>query len=185
MRPAFTTSLKHLASDRRGVSSIEFTFIFPVLVAIFACTVDFGQALLVSRKMDQIVSSLGDIVSQTDSSKNSEATALLQGAATLIQPYDIKDLSIELVMLDIDSRSVATVNWAVALNGNASLKGKPSPRKLPSNMIGANEQVILVRATFGLNTPFSSLLAPITGYDRYLYDRSYFVRPRVTNSLTD
>ncbi len=176
--------LKRLATDRRGVSAIEFTLIFPILVAIFAGTVDFGQTLLVSRKMNQIVSTVGDIVSQNGSWNSQEATALLNGAASLIQPYDINDLSIELVVLDVDSEQGATVRWAVAVNGDASSSGKPSPQKLPTDMAIANEQLILVRASFGLATAFSNLLAPITGHDKYIYDRFYFVRPRVPQTVT-
>ena len=51
---------KRLRGDRRGVSAIEFVLIFPLLVGLLAGTVDFGQALMVSRKMDQIVGTLED-----------------------------------------------------------------------------------------------------------------------------
>ena len=174
---------RRFARDRAGVSAIEFTLIFPVLLALFAGTVDLGQALLVSRKMNQIVATGGDIVSQNGTWTTADATALLKGMATIIQPYDVKDLAIELIVLDVDSKLVATVNWSLNYNGNTFKKGVASPVTLPADMATANVQTILVQARFSFSTPFSSLLTPVTGMSKYTYARHYFMRPRTSNTV--
>ncbi len=169
--------------DKSGVSAIEFTLIFPILVGLFAGTVDLGQALMVSRKMNQVVASAADIVSQSPDWKTDEINTLLKGVATIIQPYDVNDLSIKLVVLNVDSKLVATVDWSVSYNGGTYIKGKPSPEELPTDMATAGVQMILVKAEFGFSTPFSGLLESVTGMKKYNYNRYYFMRPRNSDTV--
>lgn len=176
--------LSRFRDDRSGVSAIEFTLIFPILVALFAGTVDLGQSLMVSRKMNQIVASTADVISQNPGWTTADATALLKGMSTIIQPYDVNDLTIKLTVLDVDSKLDAKVKWSLALHGDKYAAGVPSPVVLPTDMATANVQMILVESDFGFSTPFSGLLSSVTGMDRYNYNRHYFMRPRNSDTVT-
>ncbi len=85
-RPPAAAGSAACAARRRQCRAIEFTLIFPILVALFAGTVDLGQALMVSRKMNQIVSSTADVVSQNATWATSDATAMLKGMAPSSSP---------------------------------------------------------------------------------------------------
>jgi len=173
-----------LARDRRGVSAIEFVLIFPLLVGLLAGTVDFGQALMVSRKMDQIVSTLGDMVSQKSAWTTSDLDAIITGTATIIQPFDSTNLQIQMTVLDVANNLTTTVNWARAYHTSALTKGSASPVTIPTNIAEAGVQLIAVKATYSLTTPFSSLLKPVTGVTSYSYSKTYIMRPRVKDTIT-
>jgi len=175
---------ERFGADRRGVSAIEFVLIFPLLVGLLAGTVDFGQALMVSRKMDQVVSTLGDMVSQKSAWTTSDLDAIITGTATIIQPFDNTNLQIQMTVLDVATNLTTTVNWARAYHTTALTKGAASPVTIPTNIAEAGVQLIAVKATYSLTTPFSSLLKPVTGVTSYSYSKTYIMRPRVKDSIT-
>jgi Flp pilus assembly protein TadG len=173
-----------LASDRSGVSAIEFVLIFPLLIGLLAGTVDIGQALMVSRKMNQIVSTLGDMVSQKSAWTSSDLNAIIAGTSTIIQPFKSDKLTIQLVVLDVASDKSTKVNWSKTYNGTAIAKNSESPVTIPTDIAEAGVQLIAVEATYELTTPFSSLLQPVTGVTSYHYDKTYIMRPRVKDTIT-
>ncbi|SCW88907.1 Flp pilus assembly protein TadG [Rhizobium mongolense subsp. loessense] len=169
--------------NRNGASAIEFVLVFPIMVVLLAGTVDLGQALLVSRKMNQIAATVGDMVSQKATWKDDDVNAIIAGAATIIEPFDTRDLTIQLAIVDIDSDLVASVDWAEAYNSVALSKGAPSPVVIPPEIASAGVQLIAVNATYRLTTPFSGLLQIITGIDSYHYSKNYIMRPRIQDSV--
>ena len=177
-------SAGRLAGDKRGVSAIEFVLIFPLLVGLLAGTVDFGQALMVSRKMDQIVGTLGDMVSQKSAWTTTDLDAIITGTAVIIQPFANTNLQIQMAVLDVATNLSTKVKWARAYHTTALAADSPSPVTIPSNIAEAGVQLIAVKATYSLTTPFSSLLRPITGVTSYSYSKSYIMRPRVKDTIT-
>jgi Flp pilus assembly protein TadG len=175
---------RKLRRDERGVSAIEFVLIFPLLVGLLAGTVDFGQALMVSRKMDQIVGTLGDMVSQKSTWTTSDLDAIIAGDAVIIQPFDNTGLQIQLAILDVATDLTTKVNWARAYHTTALIKNDASPVTIPTNIAEAGVQLIAVKATYSLTTPFSSLLQPITGVTSYSYAKTYIMRPRIKDTIT-
>lgn len=180
----FAVARKRFRSDERGVSAIEFVLIFPLLVGMLAGTVDIGQALTVSRKMNQVVSTLGDMTSQQSAWTTTDIDAIMAGTATIIEPYSKTDLQIDLVILDVDASLNAKVNWARGYNKTALVKGTASPVTIPTDIAQSGVQLIAVKATYTLTTPFSALLQPVTGVTTYNYEKTYIMRPRLGDSIT-
>jgi Flp pilus assembly protein TadG len=175
---------RRLIGDKSGVSAIEFVLLFPILVGMLAGTVDFGQALIASRKMNQIVSTLGDMVSQKSSWTTSDIDAIIAGSATIIEPFSKSDLTIQLAVVDVSSSLSTTVNWARAYNTTALTKGAASPVTVPTDIAESGVQMITVKATYNLTTPFSKLLQPVTGVTAYHYQKTYIMRPRVKDTIS-
>lgn len=175
---------KRIRRDERGVSAIEFVLVFPLLVGMLAGTVDIGQALTVSRKMNQVVSTLGDMTSQQNTWTTSDIDAIIAGTATIIEPFSKTDLKVDLAILDVDSSLATKVNWARSYNKTALTKNAASPVAIPTNIAQSGVQLIAVKATYSLTTPFSKLLKPITGVTTYNYQKTYIMRPRNGNALT-
>lgn len=175
---------RRFARDERGVSAIEFVLIFPLLVTMLAGTVDIGQALTVSRKMNQVASTLGDMTSQQSAWTTTDIDAIIAGTATIVEPFSKTDLKIDLVVLDVNSSLVATVNWGRGYNKTALTKNAASPVTIPANIAQSGVQLIAVKATYSLTTPFSKLLKPITGVTTYNYQKTYIMRPRNGNTIT-
>jgi Flp pilus assembly protein TadG len=175
---------RRFGRDERGVSAIEFVLIFPLLVGMLAGTVDIGQALTVSRKMNQVASTLGDITSQQGAWTATDIDAIIAGSATIIEPFNKTDLKIDLAILDVNSSLVAKVNWARGYNKTALAKNAASPVTIPTNIAQSGVQLIAVKATFTLTTPFSKLLQPVTGVTTYNYQKTYIMRPRNGDAIT-
>lgn len=175
---------RRIARDERGVSAIEFVLIFPLLVGMLAGTVDIGQALTVSRKMNQVAATLGDMTSQQTSWTATDIDAIIAGTATIIEPFDKSNLKIDLAILDVDASLKTKVNWARAYNKTALTKNAASPVTIPTNIAQPGVQLIAVKATYSLTTPFSKLLQPITGVTTYNYQKTYIMRPRNDNQIT-
>jgi len=175
---------RKLGSDRSGVSAIEFVLIFPILVALLAGTVDFGQALIVSRKMNQIAGTLGDMVSQQSAWTSSEINAIIAGSATIIQPFSPTNLTIQVAVVDVAADLTTKVNWAKAYNTTALAKNSASPVAISTDIAEAGVQLITVKATYDLTTPFSTLLKPVTGVTAYHYNKTFIMRPRVKDTVT-
>ena len=175
---------RRFARDERGVSAIEFVLIFPLLVGMLAGTVDIGQALTVSRKMNQVASTLGDMTSQQATWTTTDIDAIMAGTATIIEPFDKANLKIDLTVLDIDASLNAKVNWARGYNKSALNKNSASPVSIPTNIAQSGVQLIAVKATYTLTTPFSKLLKPITGVTTYNYQKTYIMRPRTGDMIT-
>lgn len=175
---------RRLLRDRSGVSAIEFVLLFPILVTMMAGTVDIGQALTVSRKMNQIASTLGDMTSQQATWKTTDIDAIVAGAATIIDPYSKTGVKIELAILDIDATLKAKVNWSRGYNTPSLVKGVASPVAIPTNIAQSGVQLIAVRATYSLQTPFTKLLTPVTGVTAYNYEKTYIMRPRTGETIT-
>ncbi|CAN7405450.1 TadE/TadG family type IV pilus assembly protein [Rhizobium sp. LjRoot254] len=183
-RASFQQASARLLRDRSGVSAIEFVLLFPILVTMMAGTVDIGQALTVSRKMNQIASTLGDMTSQQATWKAADIDAIVAGAATIIDPYSKTGVKIELAILDIDATLKAKVNWSRGYNTPALVKGVASPVTIPTNIAQSGVQLIAVRATYSLQTPFTKLLTPVTGVTAYNYEKTYIMRPRTGEAIT-
>jgi len=181
---ALTALRERFSRDERGVSAIEFVLIFPLLVGMLAGTVDIGQALTVSRKMNQVASTLGDITSQQSSWTATDIDAIIAGSATIIEPFSKTDLKIDLAILDVDSSLAAKVNWARGYNKSALTKSSASPVTIPTNIAQSGVQLIAVKATYTLTTPFSKLLQPVTGVTTYNYQKTYIMRPRNGDAIT-
>lgn len=172
-----------LFGDVSGASGVEFAIIFPIMIVLLAGTVDLGQGLMVSRKMNQTVATLGDMVSQKSTWNDDDVKAIVAGSATIIQPFDSSQLAIQLAIVNVDTNLKATVNWGEAYNALALTKGADSPVSIPAGIAQSGVQLIAVNATYTLTTPFSSLLAPVTGVTSYHFSKNYIIRPRITDSV--
>ncbi|MCZ7497330.1 pilus assembly protein [Agrobacterium tumefaciens] len=170
--------------DRRGASAIEFVLIFPIMVILLAGTVDLSQALLASRKMNQLTATIGDMISQKSNWTTADVGAIMAGASTIIEPFNSDNLTIQLAVVDVGPDLTAKVNWSQAFKTKLLQKGAESPVAIPVSIAENGVQLITVNATFLLTTPFSSLLKPITGVATYSYNRNYIMRPRIKDSVT-
>ena len=86
--------IRRLARDRSAASGVEFALVLPILVMLLFGTVDLGHALTVSRKIDEITSSTGDMIAQQGTWTKSDVAKLLSGASFILQPYDTSQLTI-------------------------------------------------------------------------------------------
>lgn len=153
------SAIRRLTHDRSAASGVEFALVLPILVMLLFGTVDLGHALTVSRKIDEIASSTGDMISQQSSWTKSDVAKLLTGASFILQPYDTTGLTITLTVNDVSSSGSATVNWSAALNTTALNSGTASAIAIPSEIQETDVQVVLTRVQYTLTTPVSAFFS--------------------------
>ncbi|EJT02400.1 hypothetical protein RCCGE510_27906 (plasmid) [Rhizobium sp. CCGE 510] len=173
-----------LTRDRTAASGVEFALVLPLLVMLLFGTVDLGHALTVSRKIDEIASTTGDMISQQNTWSTSDVTKLLSGASFILQPYDTTGLTITVTVNDIGKTGNATVNWSAAFNTTALKSGTASVIEIPSQIQDQGVQVVLTRVQYKLTTPVSAFFSSFTGQTGYSFDQHFFNRPRTSDTIT-
>ena len=176
--------LARLARDRRGVSAIEFSLIFPIMIALVAGTVDFGQVLMADRKMNEVVATATNILAQNSSWTTTNADNVVAGAASIIEPFSTSDLTIVVAVVNMTSKGAATVSWSRGYHTPALASGVPSPVAIPTAIYENGVQMVVAKATFSLSTPFAGLLKPVTGVSTYSYTRKSIDRPRISDTIS-
>lgn len=184
LRQAPAVLLKTLLRDRAGVSSIEFTLLLPVMVMLFAATLDLGEGLLVKRRVQQIAASASDIVAQEGSWTASSMATLVAGTASILEPFSSTGLTIRVSVVNVGSALDATVAWSYGYQATALKAGAASPVTIPSAIAKSGVQLVVATAEYDMTTVFTSLLSSVTGITSYHYAASEIARPRVGDAIT-
>ncbi|MGY5802402.1 TadE/TadG family type IV pilus assembly protein [Rhizobium hainanense] len=181
---SIVSCLRRLAGNRAGVSGVEFALVLPILLLLLAATVDLGHALTVSRKIDEIAATTGDVISQQGTWTKSNVTGLLSGMSFILQPYDTTALTITVAVEDVPANGNATVNWSAAFNTSALVSGAATPISVPAKIQETGVQVVLTRVQYSFTTPLSAFLGSFTGISSYSFNRYFFNRPRTADKIT-
>ncbi|MCD2171849.1 TadE/TadG family type IV pilus assembly protein [Rhizobium sp. C4] len=183
-RSRATMYLRVLQDDRKGISAIEFALILPLVLVLLAGTVDIGQALMVDRRMDQIVATVSDLTAQQSSWTASKLDAILAGSAAISEPFGKSNLTIIVAAVSMDALNKQTVDWSRAFQTTPWIAGNISPVAISSTVLQSGGQMIVARATYSVQTPFASFLRPLTGIQAYNFTRTTMSSPRNANSIT-
>lgn len=179
-----TDSIRLAQEDQKGSAALEFAIIVPmIMVPLWGASVEINEALVVSRKVNQVGETLVDMVSRNVSLTASKANILMQGSASLMIPYSTSNLKILLCDATITSSS-RTVAWSAALNDTSLSTGSSLPVTLPTAIQTAGVDMIVVRVGYNFTPPFSDILQHITGKSTYSFTRYYYGRPRNSDTIS-
>ena len=168
--------LSRFRRDQRGVSAVEFAFIAPVLILIYFSVAELSQAMLAERKVAHAASAVGDLVAQTGTTTKSGLTDVYAAATSVLSPFSATPLQLRVTSVKTDANNAATVDWSNA-TGMTQLSNGASVT-LPTNLLAANQYVIMAEAKYTYTSPLSSLFkTPI------VFDQTFYLRPRMTQSV--
>src|SRR5713101_127326 len=94
---AFSGLLPHLRGlvrDQRGVSSVEFAMLLPLMITLYLGTVEISQGVGIDRKVTLTTRTVADLASQVSTINNADMTNLLNASAAVIVPYDTTQLKV-------------------------------------------------------------------------------------------
>ncbi len=174
---------RRFLADRSGLSGVEFAILLPVIVMMFAATLDLGEALMVNRRVNQIATSTSDIITQESGWSNQQLKTLLDGSTSILEPFTSDTVTVLVSVLDVDSKGQATVNWSYGYNTEALAAGAQSPVDIPSTIKQSGVQLVVTVVNFEMTTSFTSLLSKVTGLDSYHMSSNAFARPRVGDTV--
>lgn len=93
-----------------GVAAIEFAIIAPIMILMFFATLEVSTAVAVNRKLARVSSTLGDLITQSQTLTEDNVTDIMRAAAYVMQPYD-HSLEIIITQISIED-GAATVDWS-------------------------------------------------------------------------
>lgn len=178
------SGVRRLLANREGVSGIEFALLLPVMVLLFAGTVDLGEGLMVKRRVQQIAATTSDIMAQESSWTNASLATLTAGAASILEPYTSTGLKIRVSVLNVSSSLKATVAWSYGYQTTALSAGSASPVTIPTTIAESGVQLVVTTVDYDMTTGFTSLLSSVSGMGSYHYAVSEIARPRIGDSIT-
>ncbi len=166
-----TSWIRRFRDDQKGVSAIEFAFIFPLMLTMYLGAVDISQVLTADRKITTLASTAADLVAQAETLSSGDLTDIYDAASEILMPMPEVDLTIVVTSIEIDAGGDPAVDWSNSHNG--SPRSSLSGITIPAGMIEAGGSVILTEVTY----LYDSILSKFVGQNFELED-SFFLRPR-------
>ena len=194
-------ALRFLASDRRGVSAIEFAMGAPVMILLLLAGVDSARYALAVRRIEQVTTTIGQMVSvNTLGTVDPADIQFYESSAFAVFPLVLSDSTTRGVLWNADlaltvssvnlstsgSTQTANVSWSTGSALRSCTKAPtmvsdtapPSSTTLPTDAFGTGS-IIVVDASFTFRPTIASRYLPTIAIIR-----SFYVQPRYVPSIT-
>jgi Flp pilus assembly protein TadG len=181
--PQVVSALRRFAGDRRAISSVEFALVLPLMLLIYAGSVELSEALSADRKVTRVASTVADLTAQQSGVTASDVQNIFNASTAIMTPFDATGLTIQLIAVNITDTD-QLVSWAVARNDTDPADGSTSPIVIPAAIATPGSQIIIARVTYQYESPFSSFMKGITGSTTYDLDHVFMMSPRLGQNVT-
>jgi Flp pilus assembly protein TadG len=182
-RQGILTRIARFLRDPRGISAVEFAFVFPVMVLLYLGGTALTQGIVIKRKTTLVTSTIGNIVSQYTNIATSDMTSIMGASTAVIEPYDSSPLGVIVSSVQIDANGNATVKWSHA-SGTATALTPGASVTLPTGIGGtanANTSVIWAQGTYLYTLPLGS---SVLGKTSMTFSQQFYLRPRRVACIT-
>jgi Flp pilus assembly protein TadG len=170
------SSLRRLFRAETGMAAVEFALILPILITIWIGGVEVTQGLSVDRRLNNLASAIGDLVSRSKSINYAGVDAIFDIDDGALFPFSTTGLSMRVTAVNIDATKKALVVWS---RGKGTVLARPVNENLTS-LIDVN---LRIPATQIIMAEVYYTYAPAVGYvitgSVALDDRVYFTPRRV------
>ncbi|MEO8683323.1 MAG: TadE/TadG family type IV pilus assembly protein [Devosia sp.] len=173
---------RRFLADDRGVSGIEFAFVFPLILLLLVGMLETNEALTVNRKLLQVSSTVSDLIAQQSTISPAQADLTLSGAASMLTPYDTTSLKIILSVINVTATK-QTIAWSRGYHVQAETVGSVASFAVPAALAVPGVQTVAVKVTYSFVSPFSSLFAIFFGTNGYGMQDFMYERPRIGDSI--
>ncbi len=158
-----------------GIAAVEFALILPILLVLWIGGVEVTGALSVDRRVNNLASSIGDLVAQGD---NPLTPAVMDDifaiAESAMFPYQAEEASMRVTAVWVDANRVPRVSWSSAKGSEGAYAPGARMGLVPESLRQPETQVIMSEVYFDYR--------PAVGYvvtgDLKLEDRMFFVPRR-------
>lgn len=168
--------LRGFLQDRRGVSAIEFSFMLPLMVALYLGCVEIGNGLSAQFKTTLAARTVADLSSQYTTINNATMTSILGASSAVMTPFSSADAVVIVSEVTTDAKGNATITWSDALNGTAHQAG--SSVTLPANVGGKSVSFLWGEVTY----PYKPQLGYVLTGTINIYQDIYFY-PRLASTV--
>jgi len=166
----------HLASDRRGVSSIEFALLLPLMLIMYFGSIEVTDAISADRQVTLVASTVADITSEYSSVGANDISNILAASSAVLAPFPVANATVTLTSVVFDANGNPSIDWSRTLNGTQRSGNVSS--LIPAALKVANTSIIWGEATYAYRPTLGYVL---TGtYQMY---SQIFMRPRLSTSV--
>jgi Flp pilus assembly protein TadG len=165
-----------LALDRRGVSSIEFALLLPLLLALYIAGTELTKGVAIGRKVTLTARTVADLVSRVNTTSTSDLQNSLSAASAVIAPYAATPMTVTVSQVKIDNNGNATVDWSCSYQGTAHAAG--SPVTLPAAFVTANTYLIWGESQYAYAPPIGYVIS-----GTILLKDQFYTAPRSSNNV--
>jgi Flp pilus assembly protein TadG len=169
-------------SDAQGVAAIEFALIFPIMLLVYAGSVEATALLSIDRRVQTVASTLGDLVSRANKQIGGcDLNTLFLASSGIMAPYTTDSLMQVVSGLEVKSDGSSTVKWSVSYGPGSVSRQAGTSFVLPQAMRD------IARGNFVVVAEASYTYQPMT---RVVYEmgiplrRENFFLPRFPNPIT-
>jgi Flp pilus assembly protein TadG len=175
-RLSLSQHLARLSRDRRGVSSVEFAMLLPLMITLYLGAVEVSQGVGIDRKVTLTTRTVADLASQVSTISDSDMTNLLNASAAVIMPYDTTRLTVTVSRVDVDGNGAAKVVWSDTRGGTARSPG--AGVTLPAALNVAHTSLIWSEVAYSYTPAIGYVVTGTLNLSDQLY-----MRPRLSNCV--
>lgn len=168
-----TPFLKRLRRDDRGVAAMEFALMAPILMVLYYAAAELTSGMIANGRAGHVASVVGDLVSQTNTLKQSELTDIFAVGNAIMKPFPTASLKFRVTSVKADSSGVPKIIWS-AEQGMSHL-GAGTASGFPSGLLAAGDSVIMSEVQYTYTSPIQRTIpTPLT------FNSKYYIKPRRT-----
>jgi Flp pilus assembly protein TadG len=167
-----------LAADQRGISSVEFALLLPLMLTMYFGTLEVTDAISADRQVTLVASTVANIASQYTQVSNADVSNILGAASQVLAPFPLANATVTLTSVLIDQNGNATVDWSQTVNGTTRSGNVTS--SIPAALVQSSKGgfVLWGEATYHYK--------PMIGYvvtGTLTMANQIFARPRMSNTV--
>lgn len=162
--------------DQRGLSAIEFAFVFPVMAAVYLGGTAATQGIVIKRKVTLATRTIGDLTSQDTVVWDGERDAIFTAGVVVMQPYPTStQFTMTISSLNVDKDGIATVEWSDSYVAGSPAAGHPTGNviTLPDGINEPNTHVIWAEGSYAYTPPVGSAY-----FGALSLKEQFYLRPR-------
>ena len=176
---------RRLAGCTRGMAAIEFGMVGPIMVFLFIGSVEFSQAITVSRRVTQVASSTADLVSRQSTVTTAQITGYTQIVSKLMDPYNSTNLQLTIVSVYATAADTTgaspKVCWSQVFQGGTSYAGGSAYSGLPSGLLTGGTSIIVAEVSYLYVGPIFNLFIGSAGMT---FTEKFYLKPRLSAEVT-
>jgi Flp pilus assembly protein TadG len=166
--------------DQRGMSAVEFAMLVPILILMYVGTVEIGNLLTVTRRVETVASTAADLTAQKREVSNDDLRDIVDASTSILAPYDTTPLKVVVSSVVADQNNQGKVAWSCSSSGSGRAAG--ASYALPTGTTAANSSVIVAEVTYAFTPLFDLKSWPGFSPGAFNLQRTIYTRPR--RSLT-
>ena len=176
--PRFT----RFARDKKGVATIEFAFLIPLLMLMSFGAFEIGRAVIVHKRMQRATDMVADLVAReeqlgsTHTQSDQALDGIMRAAEHSMHPYSRTPLKMGVMAIraNITNAANTTVEWSYKFNNKTNVTNCPTAKAMPqADMITAGNTAIMVETEYQytplLTNIIPGLIKPILFQDKMVY----------------